>query len=80
MLASKFREPLPLSAESLVYYTDNSITLDDLCVSPFFFSRLSAQKQSPLKDITLRYISSTVLPITNLHYFTNLKLEQIELN
>ncbi|XP_024941584.1 G1/S-specific cyclin-D2 isoform X2 [Cephus cinctus] len=30
LLASKLREPSPLSAEVLVFYTDNSITLDDL--------------------------------------------------
>ncbi|XP_067012388.1 G1/S-specific cyclin-D2 [Anabrus simplex] len=30
LLASKFREPRALSAAILVYYTDNSITLDDL--------------------------------------------------
>ncbi|KAK2589340.1 hypothetical protein KPH14_007887 [Odynerus spinipes] len=30
LLASKLREPSPLTAEVLVFYTDNSITLDDL--------------------------------------------------
>ncbi|XP_011498355.1 PREDICTED: G1/S-specific cyclin-D2 [Ceratosolen solmsi marchali] len=30
LLASKLREPRPLSANVLVFYTDNSITLDDL--------------------------------------------------
>ncbi|XP_046748123.1 G1/S-specific cyclin-D2 [Diprion similis] len=30
LLSSKLREPRPLSAEVLVFYTDNSITLDDL--------------------------------------------------
>ncbi|KAH0558289.1 hypothetical protein KQX54_015485 [Cotesia glomerata] len=30
LLASKLRETRPLTAELLVYYTDNSITLDDL--------------------------------------------------
>ncbi|XP_043268211.1 G1/S-specific cyclin-D2 [Venturia canescens] len=30
LLASKLREPGPLTAEMLVFYTDNSITLDDL--------------------------------------------------
>ncbi|XP_066589947.1 G1/S-specific cyclin-D2 [Prorops nasuta] len=30
LLASKLREPQPLSAQVLVFYTDNSITLDDL--------------------------------------------------
>lgn len=30
LLASKLREPRPLSAEVLVFYTDNSISLDDL--------------------------------------------------
>ncbi|CAG5076354.1 Similar to CCND2: G1/S-specific cyclin-D2 (Gallus gallus), partial [Cotesia congregata] len=30
LLASKLRETKPLTAELLVYYTDNSITLDDL--------------------------------------------------
>ncbi|XP_029042246.2 G1/S-specific cyclin-D2 isoform X2 [Osmia bicornis bicornis] len=30
LLASKLREPSPLTAEVLVFYTDNSITMDDL--------------------------------------------------
>ncbi|XP_068984870.1 G1/S-specific cyclin-D2 isoform X2 [Bombus flavifrons] len=30
LLASKLREPSPLTAEALVFYTDNSVTLDDL--------------------------------------------------
>lgn len=30
LIASKLREPQPISAESLVFYTDNSITLPDL--------------------------------------------------
>jgi len=33
LLASKLRETSPLTAEVLVFYTDNSITLDDLWVS-----------------------------------------------
>lgn len=33
LLASKLRETSPLTAEDLVFYTDNSITLDDLWVS-----------------------------------------------
>ncbi|KAL2747368.1 G1/S-specific cyclin-D2, partial [Vespula maculifrons] len=33
LLASKLREASPLTAEVLVFYTDNSITLDDLWVS-----------------------------------------------
>lgn len=33
LVASKLREPRPVSAETLVYYTDNSITLQDLWVS-----------------------------------------------
>lgn len=33
LLASKLREPGPLTAEMLVFYTDNSVTLDDLWVS-----------------------------------------------
>lgn len=33
LLASKLREPSPLTAEALVFYTDNSVTLDDLWVS-----------------------------------------------
>lgn len=33
LLASKLREPRPLSADVLVFYTDNSVTLDDLWVS-----------------------------------------------
>jgi cyclin D1 len=33
MLASKLREPRPISAEALVYYTDNSIDLAHLWVS-----------------------------------------------
>ena len=32
-LASKLREAKPLSAEKLVIYTDNSITLDELMVN-----------------------------------------------
>lgn len=35
LLASKLREPRPLSAETLVYYTDHSITKDMLTVSLF---------------------------------------------
>ncbi|KAG8230113.1 hypothetical protein J437_LFUL007659 [Ladona fulva] len=30
LLASKLREPRPLSAEMLVFYTDHSITFNDL--------------------------------------------------
>jgi hypothetical protein len=33
LLSSKLRQPFPLSSEHLVYYTDNSISVDDLCVS-----------------------------------------------
>lgn len=33
LLASKLREPKPISADYLVFYTDNSITKDDLWVS-----------------------------------------------
>ncbi|XP_035742866.1 G1/S-specific cyclin-D2-like, partial [Vespa mandarinia] len=33
LLASKLREASPLTAEVLVFYTDNSVTLDDLWVS-----------------------------------------------
>lgn len=33
LIASKLREPKPLSAEMLVFYTDHSITLEDLWVS-----------------------------------------------
>ncbi|KAL3267414.1 hypothetical protein HHI36_011543 [Cryptolaemus montrouzieri] len=33
LLASKLREPAPLAAETLVYYTDHSITKHDLLVS-----------------------------------------------
>lgn len=33
LLASKLRETRPITAEILVFYTDNSITLDDLWVS-----------------------------------------------
>lgn len=36
LLASKLREPSPLTAEVLVFYTDNSITMDDLWVSEYF--------------------------------------------
>lgn len=32
-LSSKLRQSLPLSAENLVFYTDNSISVDDLWVS-----------------------------------------------
>lgn len=44
LLASKLREPKPLSADILVFYTDNSITRSDLWVSSnifllFLFSR-----------------------------------------
>ncbi|PSN48879.1 G1/S-specific cyclin-D3 [Blattella germanica] len=40
LLSSKLREPRPLSAEILVYFTDNSITVDDLWVSQIFFPNL----------------------------------------
>lgn len=33
MLASKLRESTPMAAGTLVYYTDNSITKNDLMVS-----------------------------------------------
>lgn len=33
LLASKLREPKPLIADTLVFYTDNSISLQDLWVS-----------------------------------------------
>lgn len=36
-LASKLREPKPLSAQILVYYTDSSISLSDLWVSVLLF-------------------------------------------
>lgn len=42
LLASKLREPKPLSAEMLVFYTDHSITLEDLWVS-----RSSLEKNRP---------------------------------
>lgn len=41
LLSSKLRETQPITAETLVFYTDQSITLDDLWVSftfSFFFS------------------------------------------
>lgn len=37
-LASKLRESSPLSAEKLVIYTDNSITLDELVVNRHFIA------------------------------------------
>lgn len=41
LLASKLREPKPLSAEMLVFYTDHSITLQDLWVSENVLSYLN---------------------------------------
>ena len=35
-LASKLRDTKPLSAEKLVIYTDNSITLEELMVNKYF--------------------------------------------
>ncbi|KAJ9596983.1 hypothetical protein L9F63_012013, partial [Diploptera punctata] len=36
LISSKLREPRPLSAEVLVFFTDNSISIDDLWVSSIF--------------------------------------------
>ena len=36
LLSSKLRETRPLAAEALVYFTDNSISIDDLWVSNSF--------------------------------------------
>lgn len=38
LVASKLREPRPVSAETLVFYTDNSITLQDLWVNTLTFN------------------------------------------
>lgn len=40
LLASKLREPRPLSADILIFYTDNSITRSDLWVSAILISIL----------------------------------------
>ena len=48
-LASKLRETSPLSAEKLVIYTDNSITLEELMVNRHFIAN---QNISPLHRVT----------------------------
>lgn len=47
LLASKLRESKPLSAEMLVFYTDHSITLEDLWVSEIICTTRKEKKRCP---------------------------------
>lgn len=48
LIASKLREPKPLPAKTLVFYTDNSITIQDLRVSKFHFKTILFSNQRRL--------------------------------
>nr|CAD7256981.1 unnamed protein product [Timema shepardi] len=45
LLSSKLREPRPLSAQLLVFYTDNSISTRDLWVPFFFLLKISSSAE-----------------------------------
>ena len=55
-LASKLREAKPLSAEKLVIYTDNSITLDELMVNNKKNPSLSINSPSKTRDKAWEFI------------------------
>lgn len=44
LLSSKLREPRPMAAEHLVFYTDNSISMDDLWVSQVILHTVNLAK------------------------------------
>lgn len=53
LIASKLREPKPLPAKSLVYYTDNSITIEDLRVSKLYRNLANHLNKTIYKKISL---------------------------
>lgn len=55
LVASKLREPRPVSAETLVFYTDNSITLQDLWVNTLTFNIISDDLIYEILKVYLRY-------------------------
>lgn len=71
-LASKLKETNPLTAEKLVVYTDNSVTLEDLMVCIGSIIHLSYHQH--LSEIDTTFQIGT--PVRKLKVFTKMSIQQ----
>lgn len=69
LLASKLRESKPLAGETLVYYTDHSVTKEQLWVSELNLSLDDQGKRIIKKSILYYYIKSIRLFLRIIYYF-----------
>lgn len=74
LISSKLREPTPLGAKILVFYTDNSITLEELMVSQSFcvcLIRISLRYHEWQLDFRMSTLLFNILKLLTIRFYRN---------